>query len=117
MPGGAPILTLAPTCAESELCHIPEQPRQLVVDPCVKGLMNSSVDIVRDDCAFDCFPVESENEAAVLPIIIKLAPNEYSITGASPSGLPIQVFCDGKFNETVEPSSTRLLMEVTKKWI
>lgn len=108
--GAAPLLSMAPVCGESELCFVAEQPRQLVVDPCVKGLMNGSVDLVRDHCSFDCFPVE--NEDVLLPIILKVGSNEYSITGSSPAWRPIRVFCDGTLNRTLEPSPSNGLMQV-----
>ncbi len=109
VPGGKPVVTPAPECFESELCYIPEQPRALVIDPCLKGLLNGSVDHIRDHCSFDCFPIEE----IMLPIIIKIATNQYSITG-SHATKPINVYCDGISSHVLEPNKTNGIMQVRK---
>ncbi|XP_035709310.1 uncharacterized protein LOC118436133 [Folsomia candida] len=109
IPGGKPVVTMAPECFESELCHISEQPRSLVVDPCLKGLMNGSVDHIRDYCSFECYPIE--NEELLLPIIIKVANNQYSITGSHKT-IPINVYCDDHLQRVLDPNKTNGVMQV-----
>jgi hypothetical protein len=109
IPDTKPVITIAPDCFETELCHIPEQPRRLVVDPCLKGLMNGSLNHIRDYCSFECYNIESEE--LLLPIIIKVANNQYSITGSHKTK-PIFVFCDGKLNQVLEPNKTNGVMQV-----
>jgi len=104
------IITNIADCFDAELCYVPETPRRPLVDPCLKGLINGSVDDIRDYCSFSCYEVEHADN--VFPIIIKIDSNHYSITGSPPSSENIQLYCDNIYKENINPNGTNGVLQV-----